>query len=412
MQGEPLPSPPSVPLLDPTPGLMALSLDSAQFASHMAGAGGWASEKAMERYRLLYRKGAARDLESAIPAPIVRRQEEDSPEGRVFKFTQQIPALPPDAARWNIITPTSAATRLTQFTQLETESVLIPMIGRTGQTSHTLCVSSQVGCAMGCTFCETAQMGLIRSLTPSEIVGQWFAATHILGKRPKNIVFMGMGEPLDNYDNVMQAIAVLKDHNGAAMPISKITVSTVGRLDGLARLSAQLHHPGWHRLNLAVSINAAEQSLRSSIMPINRAMPLAQLQSALIRWPVYGGGKLCLEYVLIPGVNDAEENARQVADLVAPIDAHYKASRAVTTPRVMLNVIPYNPRRSSPWPAPTEESVERFLSLLTGLGVYAKRRRTKGRRMMGACGQLGNEAIRGRKPVELTQSAPAGVHRL
>ncbi|HLO42232.1 MAG TPA: radical SAM protein [Phycisphaerales bacterium] len=389
-------------------------LDSEDFAARMA-LEGWSREKSLQRYRAFYRTGAAVGLDSWGPAPIIRELREESSEGEVLKFAQRIPSLPPDAGHWKVITQISAQTRLSQFNHLETESVLIPMIGRTGRPTHTLCVSSQVGCAMGCGFCETAQMGLIRSLTPGEIVGQWFTATHTLGRRPSNIVFMGMGEPLDNYDNVIAAIKVLKDHNGASVPVSKITISTVGRLDGLARLREKLHERGWHRLNLAVSINAAEDSLRSSIMPINKAMPLAELQDVLVHWPVYGGGKLCLEYVLIPGVNDQEVHARQIAELVRPIDEHYKRVQDIKTPRVMLNLIPYNPRRSSPWPAPSEDDVERFLSQLISLNVYAKRRRTKGRRMMGACGQLGNEAIRGRKPVGLSISAasaadPAGTN--
>ncbi|MCC6425574.1 MAG: 23S rRNA (adenine(2503)-C(2))-methyltransferase RlmN [Phycisphaerales bacterium] len=380
----------------------ALSLDSAQFIAAMAARHGWATEKSLDRYKSLFREGHARGLEACTPAPIARRLSEPSGEGEVLKFTQKHPAIPAGAAEWGIPTDGPAFDRLSRFEHLETESVLIPMIGRTGRPSHTLCISSQVGCAMGCTFCETAQMGLIRSLTPGEIVGQWFAATHLLGNRPKNIVFMGMGEPLDNYDNVIQAIAVLKDHNGAAMPISKITISTVGRLDGLAKLAAKLHEPGWHRLNLAVSINAAEDELRSSIMPINRGMPLAELQQTLTHWPIYGGGKICLEYVLIPGVNDDREHAAQIGRLLAPIDSHFKATRDARTPRCMLNVIPYNPRRDSPWPAPSEERVTEFLAWLGEENVYAKRRRTKGRRMMGACGQLGNEQIRRRKPVALT----------
>ncbi|GMV26208.1 MAG: hypothetical protein AMXMBFR58_22390 [Phycisphaerae bacterium] len=387
--------------------MYALSLDSSQFASEAGLALGWSTQKALERYRQFFRTGASAGLESNLPAPIVRQLRDPSPEGEVLKFTQRVPALPDDAQRWRVITATSAATRLSHFDSLETESVLIPMIGRTGKPAYTLCVSSQVGCAMGCTFCETAQMGLIRSLTPGEIVGQWFAATYVLGIRPRNIVFMGMGEPLDNYDNVVQAISVLKDHNGAAVPISKISVSTVGRLDGLRKLAHQLHQPGWHRLNLAVSINAAEDSLRSSLMPVNRSMPLADLQHALMHWPVYGGGKLCFEYVLIPGVNDSREDAAHIGRLVRPIDDHYRAVRAAVTPRVMLNVIPYNPRRDSPWPAPEEDAVDRFLGWLTEETVYAKRRRTKGRRMMGACGQLGSEAIRGRRPVPLSVSAQA-----
>jgi 23S rRNA (adenine2503-C2)-methyltransferase len=262
------------------------------------------------------------------------------------------------------------------------------MIGTRGERNYTLCVSSQVGCAMGCTFCETAQMGLIRSLDAHEIVAQWFAATHAIGVRPRNMVFMGMGEPLDNLENVIQAITVLTDTNGPAMAISKITVSTVGRVDGLRRLAEQVHKPGWHRLGIAISINAPNDEVRSRLMPINRKYPLAELRAALEAFPRYGGGKFCIEYVLIPGVNDAPEHARELGAFVEGLSC-------------CVNLIPYNPRRDSPWPAPEESRVTEFMSQLAATGAYVKRRRTKGRDMMGACGQLGNPAIRRRKLVQL-----------
>lgn len=353
---------------------------------------------AREVYHGVFRRGVLehRGVRARV-GEVVTTEREESPEGPVIKFTQRVPAAySPGAPE----TPTPGTSlRLARFEELRTESVLIPMIGRRGERNYTLCVSSQVGCAMNCGFCETAQMGLIRHLTPAEIVGQWFAATHTLGHGVRNIVFMGMGEPLDNYDNVIGAIGVLIDHNGAAIPASKISVSTVGRLDGLARLREQIHAHGWHRLNLAVSLNAPNDEIRSRIMPVNRAMPMRDLRAMLIDWPVYGGGKLCLEYVLIPGVNDAREHAAELADFVGPIDAAYKQRTGNDSPRVMLNLIPYNPRRNSPWPAPSEESVDAFLGWVGAAGIYAKRRRTKGRDLMGACGQLGSAAIRGRMPV-------------
>ena len=319
----------------------------------------------LEAYRRLFRDGTGSE---SLVAPIVRELREESPEGQVIKFVQDLGG-PAHSGR-------------------EIESVLIPMIGRGGMQTYTLCVSSQVGCAMGCTFCETAQMGLIRSLEPHEIVGQWFAAAHVVGIRPKNIVFMGMGEPLDNLDNVLAAITVLTDHNGAHVAMNKITVSTVGRIDGLRKLAAKIHEPGWHRLNIAVSINAPNDDVRSRIMPINRAMPMGELRTVLLAWPKYGGAKICVEYVLIPGVNDAQEHARELAEYVRPLPA-------------CVNLIPYNPRRDSPWPAPTEERVGQFLGWLTDAGAYCKRRRTKGRDMMGACGQLGNPQVRKRKLVQV-----------
>lgn len=312
--------------------------------------------------------------------PLGRVLREASGEGEVVKFTQLVTRHEGTEARAQ------------GGAELETESVLIPMIGRSGVPTYTLCVSSQVGCAMGCTFCETAQMGLVRSLFAAEIVGQWFAAAHSLRTRPKNIVFMGMGEPMDNLDEVLRSIAVLTDSRGAGHPMNKITVSTVGRLDGLARLAERIHRPGWHRLNLAVSLNAPNDEVRSKIMPVNRAMPMAALRELLLAWPKYGGAKICIEYVLIPGVNDRPEHAREVAEWVRPLPA-------------CVNVIPYNPRRDSPWPAPEESGVAAFLGWLTDAGAYAKRRRTKGRQMMGACGQLGSERIRKRRFVEASVSA-------
>ncbi|QQS09905.1 MAG: 23S rRNA (adenine(2503)-C(2))-methyltransferase RlmN [Phycisphaerales bacterium] len=314
-------------------------------------------------------------------AGIVRMLREESDEGEVVKFVQRLPADGVDRER---------------FPHLDIESVLIPMIGSSGERTYTLCVSSQVGCAMGCGFCETAQMGLIRSLTVAEIVGQWHAAAHEVGIRPQNIVFMGMGEPLDNIEAVLGAIEVLTDQVGAGIAMSQITVSTVGRVDGIRRLAEKVREPGWHRLGLALSLNAPNDAVRSELMPVNRKWNLAEVQRALREWPEFAGNKICVEYVLIPGVNDSMEAAAEVAEFVMPL-VDRKGKR-----RAIVNVIPYNPRRESPWPAPSEESVTRFLEELYEHGVFAKRRRTKGRRMMGACGQLGSEEIRRRRLVQVS----------
>jgi 23S rRNA (adenine2503-C2)-methyltransferase len=326
---------------------------------------------AMETYRGVFRHGTL--PEGVRIAPIVQTLRSESPEGEVVKFCQEVGGI----GHWALGTGEG---------RLKIESVLIPMIGKSGVSTYTLCVSSQVGCAMGCTFCETAQMGLIRSLSAAEIVGQWWAAAHVLKVRPKNVVFMGMGEPMDNLDHVLQAIAVLTDHNGPNVAMNKITVSTVGRLDGIRRLAAKVHEHGWKRLNLAVSLNAPNDRVRSAIMPINRAMPMGELKEALLGWPRYGGAAICIEYVLIPGVNDLREHAGELAEYVKDL-------------RCCVNLIPYNPRRNSPWPAPEEADVARFMGWLVEAGVFCKRRRTKGRDMMGACGQLGSEEIRKRKLV-------------
>lgn len=273
---------------------------------------------------------------------------------------------------------------------LETESVIIPMIGSSGRRTATLCVSSQIGCAMGCTFCETARMGLMKNLTAREIIAQWFAARFTFGVPVKNIVFMGMGEPMDNLEAVLEAITILCDHNGPSISAAAITVSTVGRPDGIRRLGVFAEQPGFRKLNLAVSINAPNDAIRRTIMPIARAHPLDELLAAMHAWPRRRNAAICVEYVLIPGVNDEPDHADELAD-------------RLRTLRSTVNVIPYNPRRDSPWPAPSEESVERFLARLRAQGQFAKRRGTKGRSVMAACGQLGNPAIRQRRVLSLSE---------
>jgi 23S rRNA (adenine2503-C2)-methyltransferase len=282
---------------------------------------------------------------------------------------------------------------------LETESVLIPMPRASGTTT-TLCVSSQIGCAMGCRFCETAQMGLIKNLRADQIVHQWWSATHRV-PRPtdparthgvKNIVFMGMGEPTDNIDEVIQAIRVLVDHDGAGVPASNISISTVGNPDGIRRIGELVREEGFHRLNLALSLNAPNDEIRTEIMPVNRAWPMARLKDALLEFPRYSQAAFCVEYVLIPGVNDSDAHCDEVCAFLREI-------------RCSLNLIPYNPRRNSPWPAPDELSVERFMARAVANGQFTKRRGTKGRNVMAACGQLGNEKIRARRYIAEDGSA-------
>lgn len=372
--------------LDPTLAKCPLGVTSEQFVALAKTEQGIARPTAIDSYRRAFRDGAAigPGLKVAL-APVEQVLRDESPEGEVIKFTQKVAGV--------------ARAEATGLESLATESVLIPMIGRTQQHTYTLCVSSQVGCAMGCTFCETAQMGLIRSLTAAEIVGQWYAAAFHFGIRPKNVVFMGMGEPLDNYENVVQAIAILKDHNGPHVPVSNITLSTVGRVEGIRRLAEQIKVEGWHRLGLAISLNAPNDEVRSGLMPINRRWNMQELQGALIEWPRFAGNKICVEYVLIPGVNDEERHAAEVAAFLEPLRADDGIG-----PRAVLNLIPYNPRRSSPWPAPEEAQVEQFMGWLGARGVFVKRRRTKGRAMFGACGQLGSERIRQRRMVQPTIS--------
>ncbi|MAY75895.1 MAG: hypothetical protein CMJ31_14480 [Phycisphaerae bacterium] len=383
-----------------------MTLEAFTAAARERGFGPGQAERA---YREIFRDGKleafadrGRIIARVSIAPIVRELSEEVAEGVTTKFLQELkgPGIgdrrpgTPDAQHHDGRSPIPSP-------PLTTESVIIPMRGRTGTHTHTLCVSSQVGCAMGCRFCETAQMGLVRSLTAEEIVGQWWAATHLKNARIDNIVFMGMGEPLDNIDEVIRAIAALTDHNGAGVAMSRITISTVGRVDGLRKLDEVVKREGWRRLGLAVSVNAPNDDVRDDLMPINRKWDMAELRDALLNFRRGSHRKICFEYVVIPGVNDDREHARQLAAYLEPFTKP-TAGRTGKSPVGLVNVIPYNPRRDSPWPAPTEESVDQFMSWLTDDGLFVKRRRTKGRAMMGACGQLGAAEIRRRKYVGIT----------
>ncbi|MEO0321657.1 MAG: radical SAM protein [Myxococcota bacterium] len=260
---------------------------------------------------------------------------------------------------------------------LEVECVNIPM----GRGRHTLCLSSQVGCKMGCTFCETGRMGLLRHLRTDEIVGQVLVARHVLGWEVRNVVFMGMGEALDNADALLGALCVLNDPSGMAMGQERMTVCTVGHLEGLRRL----RQAGFKRLNLSVSLNAPNDARRSEIMPVNRKTPLAALQAELAAYRPRRNFTLGVNYCLMPGLNDTREDAAQVAAFCAPIA------------RVMLNVIPYNPGNAPLTRAPGEDEVERFIGWLRDEGLPVRRRVTKGRSVMAACGQLGNAELRAQR---------------
>ena len=258
---------------------------------------------------------------------------------------------------------------------LDIESVVIPMFRR-----HTLCISSQVGCRMGCRFCRTGQMGLLRSLTVAEIVGQVFTARHLLGIDIRNVVFMGMGEPLDNLDNVIQAIRVMADQRGMNIARRYITVSSVGLTAGIDRLARLDGMP----VNLAVSLNAPSDEIRSRLMPVNRSIPMAALQASLLNYPLAKKSALFIEYVLIRGINDRPEHARALARYLAPMT-------------VKLNLIPYNPAPGCEWHPPSADAYERFHAWLVAENVFVRRRGEKGGRIMAACGQLGgnNAAFNG-----------------
>jgi len=257
---------------------------------------------------------------------------------------------------------------------LECECVLLPM----GRGRFTLCVSSQVGCKMGCKFCETARMGLLRSMSAAEIVSQLLVARHVLGWNIRNVVFMGMGEALDNLQGVLPALRVLTDGSGLGMSQERITVCTVGRIEGIRQLQAT----GMKRLNLSISLNAPDDALRSELMPVNRVHGLTELSQALQAYRPRANFVLGVNYCLLPGKNDSEEHARAVAEFCRPIG------------RVMVNVIPYNPGHVPLTRAPSENEIDAFIACLREHGLPVRRRITKGRSVMAACGQLGNVELR------------------
>ncbi len=237
----------------------------------------------------------------------------------------------------------------------------------------TLCVSSQVGCAMGCTFCATGTMGIKRNLTAGEIVGEVLALMHAMGPatgHSLNVVFMGMGEPLHNLEHVARAIEVLCHPMGVGMAANRITVSTSGLVPGIERLARLTVRP-----LLAVSVNATTDSSRSAVMPVNRAFNLARLKEALLAFPQRRGEKILLEYVLLRGVNDSEDDAIRLAEFARGL-------------RHNVNVIPLNEHAATDYRAPENAHVQAFARRLSELGCLCTIRKNRGRDVSGACGQL------------------------
>jgi 23S rRNA (adenine2503-C2)-methyltransferase len=256
----------------------------------------------------------------------------------------------------------------------EIECVRIPVPVPPGAAPRTtLCVSSQVGCRLGCAFCETGRRGLVRNLTAAEIVAQVVTARAVLGWDCRNVVFMGMGEPLDNLAAVGGALAVLTDQRGLRFPAERLTVCTAGLVDGIRGLRSL----GPARMNLSISLNAGDDDLRDRLMPVNRAADLAALAAALAAYPRRRSFVLGVNYCLLPGINDGPADAGRVAAWCARVG------------RVFLNVIPYNPGSDPLCRAPTPAETERFRDRLRAAGLDAGVRGTRGASIMAGCGQLG-----------------------
>ena len=245
----------------------------------------------------------------------------------------------------------------------------------------TACVSSQVGCRMGCRFCASTQAGRVRNLEAGEIAGQIYAAQKDIGERISHIVLMGIGEPLDNFDNVMDFLSIISSPDGVNIGMRNISLSTCGivpMIDKLAEKKLQL--------TLSISLHAPNDAMRSGMMPVNDAYPVAQLIAACRRYQQTTGRRVSFEYSMVRGVNDSPATAKELAALIRGMGAH-------------VNLIPINPVDGSPYSATDAENVKRFQTLLTDLGVNATVRRRLGSDISAACGQLRREeaAKEGRK---------------
>ena len=262
---------------------------------------------------------------------------------------------------------------------IEFETVFIPEPGR-----GTLCISSQVGCTLNCRFCHTGTQKLVRNLTPEEIIGQVMIAREALGdwpstkenRRVTNVVLMGMGEPLYNFDNVKQAMALVSDGDGLAFSKRRVTLSTAGVVPMIARAG---HEIG---CSLAISLHSARDEIRDVIVPINKKYPLKELLEACRSYPgVSNARRITFEYVMLKGVNDSLADARELVRLIRGIPAK-------------INLIPFNPWPGAPYECSDWEQIEKFAEIVNRAGYASPVRTPRGRDIMAACGQLKSESVR------------------
>jgi 23S rRNA (adenine2503-C2)-methyltransferase len=274
----------------------------------------------------------------------------------------------------------------------EAESVHIPEEDR-----GTLCVSSQVGCTLTCKFCHTGTQRLVRNLSAAEIVGQVMNARDALGEWPSpqdgrllsNIVMMGMGEPLYNFDNVSKALKIVMDHEGISISKRKITLSTAGVVPMIGRAGAELG------VNLAISLHAVTDELRDQIVPINKKYPIAELMQACRDYTTLNNARrITFEYVMLKDVNDSPADARALVKLIADIPAK-------------VNLIPFNPWPGAPFERSTDTAIGKFAQIVFDAGYASPVRTPRGEDIMAACGQLKSESIRERRSARDAKEAAA-----
>jgi 23S rRNA (adenine2503-C2)-methyltransferase len=264
---------------------------------------------------------------------------------------------------------------------IEFETVFIPEPGR-----GTLCVSSQVGCTLNCRFCHTGTQKLVRNLTPAEIVGQLMIARDALGDWPStapnrkvtNVVMMGMGEPLYNFDNVKAALALVTDGDGLALSRRRVTLSTAGVVPMIARAGQEIGS------SLAISLHAVRDDVRDVLVPINKKYPLKELLEACRTYPgASNARRITFEYVMLKGVNDSLAEARELVKLIKGIPAK-------------INLIPFNPWPGAPYECSDWEQIEKFAEIVNRAGYASPVRTPRGRDIMAACGQLKSESVKQR----------------
>jgi 23S rRNA (adenine2503-C2)-methyltransferase len=310
--------------------------------------------RAGQAYAWIYKRGATRfDQFSDFPQPLRERM------GERFAFGAMDPAdvmESPDGVRKTLF-------RLADGEFVET--VLIPSGER-----RTVCVSTQVGCKYGCAFCASGLGGFVRDLRPGEIVGQVLSLRDDFEAALTNLVFMGMGEPLDNLDGLIKAIRILNAPEGMGLAARRMTVSTSGIVPGIDRLAGL-----GLQVNLSISLHAADDEKRGRLMPVNKKYPLAAVLEACRRYLAAGGRMITFEYVLIRGFNDTGQDAARLAKLALRL-------------RAKVNLIPFSPVRGLPFAAPDSGTSRGFLARLREAGLAATLRESKGRDIQAACGQL------------------------
>ena len=316
---------------------------------------------ALETFKRLHRpwtwKGGAPDLGSGIHAWLV-----GVADLRLPRIAEQQPSE--DGS-------TKLALELGDGKRIEA----VHMPRRVRNPRVTYCISSQVGCAMGCTFCATGSMGILRNLQAGEILGQVLALMADLGPargHELTLVFMGMGEPLHNLEHLHRAIRLMCHPSGLGLGRNRITVSTSGLVSGIEKLSKLEPRP-----LLALSLNATTDEARDRTMPVNRVWNLARLRHALDDWGLKRGERFCFEYVLLAGENDTEADAQRLADWLGDLRGAHN-----------LNLIPMNEHAASTFHQPSEDRVQQFARWLKAQGCFVTVRRSRGRDVQGACGQL------------------------